>query len=125
MKSITAIALTLATTFALTGPALAGGDAAAGEDLYVKKCKMCHTTAPGKHGMGPSLAGMMGSKAGTAEGFTKYLGLKDNGTVWDATTMDTFLADPKAFVGGGKSMAVKVTKADERANLIAYMETLK
>ena len=50
------------------GSALADGDAGAGEKIY-KKCKTCHTIEAGKHRVGPSLAGVFGRTAGTADGF--------------------------------------------------------
>ena len=113
---------------ALAGMCLAAtsaqaGDAAKGEAVFKSKCKMCHSTVPGKHSMGPSLAGIVGAKAASTD-FPKYLGLKSMDIVWDAAKLDAFLADPKGFVGA-KTMAVGLKKAEDRADVIAYLETLK
>ncbi|MCK5445975.1 MAG: c-type cytochrome [Rhodospirillaceae bacterium] len=122
MKIFTAIA-SMAVVMAVTGPALAGGDAADGEDYFKKKCKACHSIEAGKNGAGPNLAGIMGRQVASTD-FSRYLGLKDMDFVWDADSMDAFLTDPGEFVGG-KSMVVKVKEEDDRADLITYMETLK
>ena len=123
-------ALGLAIAVALAGgPAFAGaGDPVKGEKVF-KKCKACHTVKPGKHKVGPSLAGVFGRKAGTAEGYKKYRGLKGADYSWDEALLEEYLKDPKAFVkkhgAKGTSMAFKLKKADQRADVIAYLKTLK
>lgn len=123
MKSIVSLTV-LSTILLAAAPALAGGDAAKGAEFFAGKCKACHSIEAGKNTMGPSLAGVMGRKVASS-GFTKYQGLKAMDFVWDDAQMDKFLTDPKAFVGGGKTMVVKVAGAEDRANLIAYLNTLK
>ena len=122
MKTLTTLA-SLAVVMVVAGPALAGGDAAAGEAYFKKKCKGCHPIEAGRKGAGPNLAGIMGRQVASTD-FSRYLGLKDMDFVWDADSIDKFLTDPGDFVGG-KSMAVKVKEEDDRADLIAYMATLK
>ncbi len=123
-------ALGLAIAVALAGgSAFAGaGDPVKGEKVF-KKCKACHTVKPGKHKVGPSLAGVFGRKAGTAEGFKKYKGLKGADWTWDEASLEEYLADPKKFVkkqgAKGTSMAFKLKKAAQRTDVIAYLKTLK
>ncbi|MFQ5619488.1 MAG: c-type cytochrome [Rhodospirillales bacterium] len=123
-------ALGLAIAVALAGsPASAGaGDPAKGAKVF-KKCKACHTVKPGKHKVGPSLAGVVGRKAGTAKGFKKYKGLKGADYTWDEASLDEYLANPKKFVkkrgAKGTSMVFKLKKAAQRADVIAYLKTLK
>ncbi len=123
-------ALGLAIALALAGgSAFAGaGDPVKGAKVF-KKCKACHTAKPGKHKVGPSLAGVFGRKAGTAEGYKKYRGLKGADYSWDEASLEEYLADPKKFVKkrGAKStaMAFKLKKAAQRADIIAYLKTLK
>ena len=105
-----------------SGPATASGDAEAGAKLFKKKCKICHSTEVGINKNGPSLAGIIGRKAGSSD-FTKYTGLKGSEVVWDDDNLDKFLTNPKKFVGA-KSMATKVKKEDERDNIIEYLKTL-
>lgn len=107
----------------ISGPAFASGDAELGKAVFTKKCKVCHATEAGKHKNGPSLAGIIGRKAGSTD-FAGYLGLKGSAVVWDAENMDAFLANPKKFVGA-KTMVVKLKKEDDRNNVIEYLKTLK
>jgi len=104
-------------------PATASGDPGDGAEFFKKRCKSCHTTEAGKHKSGPSLAGVVGRKAGSTD-FAKYTGLKGSEVVWDEESLDKFLADPKKFVGA-KSMAYKVKKEEDRTNVIEYLKTLE
>mgnify|MGYP002630739538 CR=1 FL=1 len=107
----------------ISSPFVAAADADSGPSIFKKRCAVCHSTEAGKHKNGPSLAGVIGRKAGSSE-FTKYTGLKGSDVVWDAASLDKFLANPKKFVGA-KTMVFKLKKEDERAAIIAYLETLK
>lgn len=96
-----------------------------GKSYYTKKCKMCHSTTAGKHTMGPSLAGIFGAKAAATD-FAKYSdALKDSGVEWNEENLDKFLKNPKKFLGGKSTMKIKTKKADDRANLVEYLKTLK
>jgi len=120
------VALAVAVVMALvSGSAFAGGDPAKGAEVYKKKCLSCHPTTAGTHKMGPSLVNMFGSKAGTVPGFHKYKGLKGSKVVWDETSMDQWLANPKKFLGKKTSMVYKLKNAKKRADVIEYMKTLK
>ena len=109
-------------------PAIAGGDAVRGKKVF-NKCKACHSNKAGKHKIGPSLAGVIGRKAGTAEGFKRYKGLKGADWTWDETTLDEYLTNPKLFVKSRNkrksSMILKLKKKRDRDNVIAYLKTLK
>jgi len=97
--------------------------AASGEKLYKKKCKMCHSLEAGKSKGGPSLAGIMGKKAGTRDGYKKYKGLAGSDVMWTDANMDAWLANPKKFLGKKTSMMVKVKKAKERTAIIEFLHT--
>lgn len=113
-----ALALSIAAS-----PALASGDAEAGAGVFKKRCMACHSTEAGKNKTGPSLAGIIGKQAATAD-FAKYKGLKGSSVVWDEKNLDEFLANPKKFVGA-KTMAYKLKKENERADVIAYLKSLQ
>ena len=109
-------------------PAIAGGDAVRGKKVF-NKCKACHSIKAGKHKIGPSLAGVIGRKAGTAEGFKRYKGLKGADWTWDEATLNEYLTNPKLFVKSRNkrksSMILKLKKKRDRDNVIAYLKTLK
>jgi cytochrome c len=119
-----ALGMTVA-IFMANGSAFAAGDAAKGAKVF-KKCKACHTVKMGKHKIGPSLAGVVGRKAGAAAGFKKYRGLKAADWSWDEKTLNEWLADPKKFAkkrNRKSGMVFKLKKAADRENVIAYMKT--
>jgi cytochrome c len=103
------------------GPALADGDAAAGEKIFIK-CKTCHTLEAGKNKVGPSLAGLIGRKAGTAPDFNYSDAMKNSGITWDEAALNEYITDPKAKVPGNKMVFPGVKKDEDRANLIAYLK---
>ena len=86
-------------------------------------CAACHTLEPGEHRTGPSLAGVFGRKAGTAEGFHRYSdALKSADLVWREDTLDGFLADPRAFLPGNRMTFSGIADAQARADVIAYLQ---
>lgn len=105
----------------VAGPALADGDAAAGEKIFIK-CKTCHTLEAGKNKVGPSLAGVIGRKAGTAPDFNYSDAMKNSGITWDEAALSEYIADPKGKVPGNKMVFPGVKKDEDRANLIAYLK---
>ena len=117
----------LLTACAASAGGLLKGNAAIGKDLFMANgCPACHSVTPGDTSMvGPSLFGVVGRKAGTtpsllgpSEGLTKY------GVTWSAETLNEFLVNPSAKVPG-TAMAGILTDPQQRADVIAYLSTLK
>ena len=106
---------------AFASPAMAEGDAAAGEKVF-KKCKACHTLEEGKNKVGPSLHGVMGRAAGTLEGFKFSSAMSESGLTWDDETMAKFLAKPKDLVAKTKMSFAGLKKEDDIENVIAYLK---
>ena len=127
MKKFVLIAATVLTAAVMSTPAMANGDVEAGEGVFKKKCKSCHVNKDnGKHGMGPNLFNVMGRKAGTVEGYTRFSdGMKASGVVWDDASMDKIMVNSTKFVDGGKMNGIKIKDATDRANITAYVKTLK
>ena len=105
-------------------PALAAGDAAAGKQVFTTTCGACHSTEPRVNMIGPSLAGIVGSKSGAVPGYSFSPALKAANITWAEQTLDKFLENPKQDVHGTK-MPIMVPNPKDRDNVIAYLETLK
>jgi cytochrome c oxidase cbb3-type subunit 3 len=103
-------------------PAL--GDAAAGEQIFTTTCSVCHSAEPGVNKIGPSLAGIVGSRSGAAPRYSFSVALKAANITWDEQTLDKFLENPSADVRGTR-MPISVPDPQERHNVIAYLTTLK
>ena len=109
------------------GSAIAEGDVKKGEKVF-KRCKACHKIEDGKNGVGPHLFGIVGRSVGGVDGFKYSKGMMSYAEakpVWDAATLDAFLAKPKKEVKGTKMAFAGLKKEKQRADLIAYLETLK
>ena len=128
MKITKIIAVGTALAFALSaGSAMA--DTAKGEKLFKKKCSSCHTIEAGKHKSGPSLAGIVGKKAGTADGFKKYKAVKGADFTWTAENIDGWITDSKKylkknetmFTNKSTAMSVKIKKSEDRVAIIEYL----
>ena len=121
----TSIALSLAAA-AAAGPAWAAGDAVHGKRLFQDRCGLCHVGAPGDGdgGQGPNLNGVVGRRAGSLAGFNYTSALKGYGKTWTPELVQTFLAGPGKLVPG-TAMPVMVSAAKDRADLVAYLATLK
>ena len=117
------IALTLAAGIVTSVAAAAAGDTAAGKTAFETQCAACHTTTVGKNGFGPSLAQVIGRKAGGLAGFGYSPAMAQAQLTWDEKTLDHFLTSSSAAVPG-TSMSVMVGNATDRANIIAYLDTL-
>ena len=107
---------------ATTGQGGAAGDPEAGAQAF-RACAACHTLEPGVHRTGPSLAGVFGRKAGTAEGFHRYSdALRSADLIWREDTLNGFLADPQAFLPGNRMTFAGIADAQARADLIAHLK---
>jgi cytochrome c len=117
----------LAAMLAVSWPlqaALADGDATAGQTVF-HKCAICHSVVEGQNHIGPSLFGVVGRKAGTEAGYNYSEAMKNFGKTWDAATLDTYLTHPRDVVPGTKMTFAGLADEQDRANVIAYLSTLK
>src|SRR5262245_4187100 len=109
---------------AAASPAFADADVGMGQEIYQAQCSACHSNQPGVNGIGPSLAGVAGRKAGSLAGFHYTPAISGSGLTWDAKTFIQFLEDPSKLVPG-TAMTVMLPDKMGRANLFAYLATLK
>jgi len=87
-------------------------------------CASCHQVEPGKHGVGPSLAGVFGAKAGHAEGYAYSAAMKGSGLTWDEATLDKYLTAPMQTVPGTKMTYAGLKDAAQRKEMIEYIKGL-
>jgi len=107
-----------ALALALPPAASAAGDAARGSQIY-ERCAACHSIE--RDHTGPRHCGLFGRKAGTVAGFEYSAAMKHSGIVWNAKTLDRFLANPLKAVPGTAMGYAGVPDAAERRDLIAYL----
>jgi cytochrome c len=107
--------------YAATLWAAAKDTSKAGRELYEKRCAGCHSLDTRK--VGPPIRGVFGRAAAADPGFPYSEALKKARLVWDEPTLDRWLADPEALVPDN-DMAFRLSDADERAAIIAYLKQL-
>jgi cytochrome c len=89
-------------------------------------CRTCHAIKPDDHRLGPSLHGVIGRKAGSAEGFQFSSAMKAAGITWDEKNLDQFIANPDQVVhGNGMKPFTGISDAKQRGEIVAYLKTLK
>ncbi len=116
--------LAVASIAAMPAAAVAG-DAEAGKTVF-NKCKACHQIGAGaKNAVGPHLDGVVGRKAGAAEGFNYSDALKGSGITWDDANLQAWLTDPKAKVAGTKMVFAGLKDQKDRDDVIEYLKTAK
>lgn len=101
---------------------MASADPAAGEKVFAK-CKACHKI-DGSNATGPHLDGVVNRPVASVEGFGYSDAMKAHGGNWTPEQLSHFLANPKADVSGTKMAFVGLPKVTDRANVIAYLESL-
>lgn len=76
---------------------------------------------PGKNGLGPSLAGIVGKKAASVLGFNYSAAMKASNITWNGDTLDSYLTDPQKTVPGNKMPFPGMKTAHERQSVISYL----
>jgi cytochrome c len=101
--------------------ARAEGDAARGKAVFVQ-CMACHSLAPNHNGIGPSLHGLFGRKAGTLPDFAYSPSMKRSGITWSVAALRSYLPDPQAKVPGTKMTFLGISDPQQLDDLIAYLQ---
>jgi len=99
-----------------------------GKQAFEQTCSACHSTIADMHGIGPSLSGVMGRKAGSAPGYEYSDALQSSKIVWSPESVGKFLADSRGFIPGNRMARLfpaGVAVADERDAIVGYLATLK
>jgi len=95
-------------------------DATRGKIAF-QQCEACHSLVPGEIKTGPSLAGVMGRKAGSTDDYSYSQAMKNCGLVWNDATLRRYLASPKAVVPGTKMAFAGIKDPKRLDDLIAYL----
>jgi cytochrome c len=105
-------------------------DAEFGQRLF-DRCLSCHTAEQGApHSLGPNLFGVIGRKAGSADGYVYSPAMVNSGITWTAENIALFLKDlngssPDSFIPGNRMIQLGSATDEQLAHMIAYMETLR
>lgn len=103
--------------------ALAKADVSKGETI-ANKCKTCHTIVKGgPNKIGPDLWGVVGRPVASHEGFSYSDALKKIGGNWDFDKIEHFITSPREFAPGTKMTFAGLSKVQDRADVIAYLNT--
>ena len=105
-----------------TAMAMPPGDAVRGEAIY-SRCYACHSLDADR--TGPRHCGLLGRRAGSVPGFDYSPAMRASGIVWDAKSLDRFLANPAAVVPGTSMGYAGIADAQERADLIAFLRNAR
>jgi cytochrome c len=126
---MTHIARTQAIWFA---PALLAMIAAARADttsdpqmVFNNSCRTCHSMKEGDNRLGPSLAGVVGRKAGTLSGYQYSSSMQNSGITWDEATLDKFISNPDQVVNGNKMKPFSgIADAAQRNEIVAFLKSI-
>lgn len=104
-------------------PGSVHANVAKGAAIFETRCSMCHAIREGDSSTyGPTLHGLFGRKAASLTGYAYSPDLRGSGIVWNAQTLDEYLADPHSGKQGVKMPYPGLSSKIDRANLIAFLE---
>jgi cytochrome c2 len=89
------------------------------------QCAVCHSIEPGKHGLGPSLAGVSGRAAAALPDFDYSPAMEASGLTWDRAALDEYLKSPMTKVPGTKMAFAGIRDDAKRAEVVEYVLSLK
>ena len=127
LSPTSALAALLAVAAAMPAPVQAE-DLANGANVF-RKCRACHDAGPNaRNKVGPVLNGVYGRTAGTVEGFNYSEAMKTAGEqrlMWDEESLNGYLDSPTTYLPKSKMAFAGIKVEKDRADLIAYLKTLK
>jgi cytochrome c len=103
---------------------LASASAEHGEQI-AKQCQICHNLQEGQGPkIGPDLYGVVDRPVASVAGFNYTPALKAKGGKWTFAALNKWLANPRADVPGTAMTFAGLSNEKQRADVIAYLDTL-
>jgi cytochrome c len=99
-------------------------DPAAGQKIFITQCGICHAATEGKNGLGPTLFGVVGRRAGSVPDFNYTTDHKNLSITWNAATLNKYLTNPRAMVPDTSMIYPGLKDNAKRADVVAYLATL-
>jgi cytochrome c len=99
-------------------------DLAVGQQIFQTQCGICHAVIKSKNGIGPTLFGVVGRRAGGVPGFDYTTDHKDLGITWNAATLNKYLTNPRAMVPDTTMIYPGLKDNAKRGDVVAYLATL-
>ena len=113
-------------SYTLASTALAADcapDQGHGAQVFANECAVCHSVTKGLTGMmGPNLAGVIGRKSGSLEGFNYSQAMRSKDIDWQAGNIEQLIAQPQAYVPGTYMPYTGLASADDRQAVVCYLK---
>ena len=93
-----------------------------GKTIYEARCSACHSVDANR--VGPMHRGVLGRKAGSVKGYDYSEALAKSKIVWSRESLQAWLSEPEKLIPGQK-MGYSLGQAQDRADVVAYLATLK
>lgn len=100
-------------------------DITAGKEIFDKTCHKCHSPEAGMNKVGPSLYHIVGRPSGAVEGYMYSDAMKSLHADWTPAALNVYLQDPRGNVHGVKMFFKGLPDPQDRANVIAYLQSLQ
>jgi hypothetical protein len=113
----------------MAAQSMPAGDATRGKAVFETTCSMCHSATLGPDNLvimkqGPSLAGVVGRQAGSLPQFNYTKAIRQSAIKWSTASLYRFLENPMQVLPG-TAMPIPVANPRARADVVAYLATLK
>ncbi|HEX9466020.1 MAG TPA: cytochrome c family protein [Alphaproteobacteria bacterium] len=122
MNTYKALIGSIGLALAMVASAQAAGDPQQGEQIFNRQCKACHSLEAGKNGIGPTLHGGFGRKAGAVPGYSYSAATKNSDVVWNDDTLKKFLASPRDVIPGNKMVFAGIKNDAQLDDLVAHLK---
>ncbi|WP_160109389.1 c-type cytochrome [Pseudomonas izuensis] len=94
-----------------------------GAEVFANECGVCHSVSKSAVGMmGPNLAGVVGRRSGSLEGFNYSQAMRSKNIDWQAENIEQLITQPQAYVPGTYMPYMGLASADDRQAVVCYLK---